>query len=90
MRRICGWTKGGQALLQEARLSYRDVITNSETGRSSVVRGHAQAHEIKATDAGVGGGDDPTISELRTQLRPTGGAPGGRLTRRESTTVAPP
>lgn len=41
--------KGGQAFLQEAAFSFRDVVTNPETGRWFVVRGHVQAHEIKAT-----------------------------------------
>ena len=41
--------KGGQAFLQEARISFREVITNPETGRWFVVRGHEQVHEIKAT-----------------------------------------
>ena len=41
--------KGGEAFLQEAAFSFRDVITNPETGLWFVVRGHMQAHEIKAT-----------------------------------------
>ena len=41
--------KGGQAFLQEAAISFREVITNPETGRWFVVRGHEQAHDIKAT-----------------------------------------
>ena len=41
--------KSGEAFLQEAAFSFRDVITNPETGRWFVVRGHSQAHEIKAT-----------------------------------------
>ena len=41
--------KTGEAFLQEAAFSFRDVITNPETGRWFVVRGHSQAHEIKAT-----------------------------------------
>jgi hypothetical protein len=40
---------GGQAFLQEAAISFREVITNPETGRWFVVRVHVQAHEIKAT-----------------------------------------
>jgi hypothetical protein len=40
---------GGQAFLQEASVSFREIVTNPETGGWFVVRGHVQAHEIKAT-----------------------------------------
>jgi hypothetical protein len=41
--------KGGQAFLARDNFSYRDVITNPETGGWFVVRGNGSFHEIKGT-----------------------------------------
>ncbi len=44
--------KGGEAFLLKDRFSYRDVLTNAETGGWFVIRGHGLFHEIKATLVG--------------------------------------
>lgn len=41
--------KGGQAFLEQVRFSFRNVITNPETGRWFVELGHTQSHDIRAT-----------------------------------------
>ena len=41
--------KGGEAFLVKDTFSYRDVLTNPETGQSFVQRGKGLFHEIKAT-----------------------------------------
>jgi hypothetical protein len=41
--------KGGEAFLVRDTYSYRDVLTNRDTGEWFVVRGHAVFHEIKGT-----------------------------------------
>ena len=51
-------TPGGQAFLQHLNVSFRDVWTNRETGRSFVVRGHTVLQEIRATQV------DGTIYEF--------------------------
>lgn len=42
-------TPGGEAFLQHLNVSFRDVWTNRETGRSFVLRGRSVIQEIRAT-----------------------------------------
>jgi len=41
--------KGGQAFLVKDTFSFRDVVTNPETGEWFVIRGHGLFHEVQAT-----------------------------------------
>lgn len=41
--------RGGQAFLQHLNITYRDIVTNTETGRSFVIRGHSLINEVRAT-----------------------------------------
>jgi hypothetical protein len=41
--------RGGEAFLVKDTFSFRDVVTNPETGMWFVIRGNALFHEIKAT-----------------------------------------
>jgi hypothetical protein len=41
--------KGGQAFLVKDTFFFRDVLTNPDTGKWFVIRGHGVFHEIKAT-----------------------------------------
>jgi hypothetical protein len=41
--------KGGQAFLNTDNYSFRDVLTNHDTGKWFVVRGNGMFHELKAT-----------------------------------------
>ena len=41
--------KGGEAFLDKNNFWFRDVLTNPDTGKWFVVRGHSLFHEIKAT-----------------------------------------
>lgn len=41
--------RGGEAFLQQLNITFRDVWTNTETGRYFVLRGHSVFKELKAT-----------------------------------------